>query len=98
MKPLSIRLKLTAWYVAILLASLSIFGVAAFFAMKKGIETSVDENLEGQAAGIEELMARTNRRANTPARRTEGTRRAARASGFFSRFPMKTVIGFAAHG
>jgi heavy metal sensor kinase len=58
MKPLSIRLKLTAWYVAILLASLSIFGVAAFFAMKKGIETSVDENLEGQAAGIEELMGR----------------------------------------
>jgi len=58
MKPLSIRLKLTAWYVAILLASLSIFGVSAFFAMKKGIETSVDENLEGQAAGIEELMGR----------------------------------------
>ena len=58
MKALSIRLKLTAWYVAILLASLSIFGVASFLAMKKGIETSVDENLEGQAAGIEELMGR----------------------------------------
>ena len=58
MKALSIRLKLTAWYIAILLASLSIFGVAAFLAMKKGIETSVDENLEGQAAGIEELMGR----------------------------------------
>jgi len=58
MKPLSIRLKLTAWYIAILFASLSIFGVAAFFAMKKGIETSVDENLEGEAAGIEELIGR----------------------------------------
>ena len=58
MKPLSIRLKLTAWYIAILLACLSIFSVAAFFAMKKGIETSVDENLEGQVAGIEELMGR----------------------------------------
>ena len=58
MKPLSIRLKLTAWYIAILFASLSIFSVAAFFAMKKGIETSVDESLEGQAAGIEELMGR----------------------------------------
>ena len=58
MRPLSIRLKLTAWYIAILLASLSIFGVAAFFAMRKGIETSVDENLEGQVAGIEELMGR----------------------------------------
>lgn len=58
MKPLSIRLKLTAWYAAILFASLSIFGIAAFFAMKKGIETSVDENLEGEAAGIEELIGR----------------------------------------
>ena len=58
MTPLPIRVKLTAWYMAILLASLSIFGVAAFFAMKKGIETSVDENLEGQAAGIEELIGR----------------------------------------
>ncbi|HEX4920885.1 MAG TPA: hypothetical protein VFV92_09110 [Candidatus Bathyarchaeia archaeon] len=38
MKLLSIRVKLTAWYIAILLASLSVFGVAAFFAMKKGIE------------------------------------------------------------
>jgi hypothetical protein len=58
MKLLPIRFKLTAWYAAILLASLSIFGVAAFFAMTKGIEKSVDENLEGQAAGIEELMGR----------------------------------------
>src|SRR6516162_460325 len=58
MKRLSIRLKLTAWYIAVLLASLSIFSVAAFFAMKKGIEKSVDENLEGQASGIKELMGR----------------------------------------
>lgn len=58
MKRASIRLKLTAWYVVILLASLSLFGIAAFFAMKKGIEKSVDENLEGQAGGIEEVMGR----------------------------------------
>ena len=56
MKRFSIRLRLTAWYIAILLASLSIFGVAAFVAMRKGIEKSVDENLEGQAGGIEEVM------------------------------------------
>jgi len=58
MKPLSIRLKLTVWYITVLLASLSVFGMAAFFAMKKGIETTVDENLEEQADGIEELMGR----------------------------------------
>jgi heavy metal sensor kinase len=56
MKRVSIRLKLTAWYVAILLASLSIFGAAAFVVMRKGIEKSVDENLEGQVDGIEEVM------------------------------------------
>lgn len=62
MRPLPIRLKLTAWYIAILLASLSVFGITAFFAMKKGIENTVDENLEEQAGGIEELMGRVLRR------------------------------------
>ena len=58
MKRVSIRLKLTAWYLAILLAGLSVFGITAFIAMRKGIEKSVDENLEGQADGIEEVMGR----------------------------------------
>ena len=58
MKRVPIRLKLTAWYVAILLASLSLFGIAAFVAMRKGIEKSVDENLEGQANGVAEVMGR----------------------------------------
>jgi heavy metal sensor kinase len=58
MKRLSIRLKLTMWYVAILLASLSLFGILAFLAMSKGIEKSVDENLEGQADGVAEVMGR----------------------------------------
>jgi two-component system, OmpR family, heavy metal sensor histidine kinase CusS len=58
MKRLSIRLRLTAWYVAILLASLSLFGIAAFVAMRRGIEKSVDENLEGQADGVAEVMDR----------------------------------------
>src|SRR5215469_18527908 len=58
MKPISIRLRLTAWYVGVLLASLTLFGVAAFLAMRKGIEKSVDESLEGEAAGVEEVMGR----------------------------------------
>ena len=56
MKRVSIRLKLTTWYIAILLASLSLFGFAAFVAMKRGIEKSVDENLEGQVDGVEEVL------------------------------------------
>ncbi len=58
MKRVSIRVKLTAWYVAILLASLSLFGIAAFIAMRKGIEKSVDESLEGQAGGVAEVIGR----------------------------------------
>ena len=62
MKRLTIRLKLTAWYLAILLASLSLFGAAAFVAMRKGIEKSVDESLEGQADGVAEVMGRVLQR------------------------------------
>ena len=58
MKRLSIRLRLTAWYMAILLACLSLFGIVAFVAMRKGIEKSVDENLGGQADGVAEVMGR----------------------------------------
>lgn len=58
MKAIPIRLKLTAWYLAVLLASLSLFGIAAFVAMRKGIEKSVDENLEGRAASVEEVIER----------------------------------------
>jgi heavy metal sensor kinase len=58
MKRISIRVKLTAWYVAILVASLSVFGIAAVVAMRKGIEKSVDESLEGQADGVEETRGR----------------------------------------
>lgn len=58
MKPLSIRVKLTAWYIALLLASLSLFAILAFMAMRKGIEKSVDENLAGEASGVEEVIDR----------------------------------------
>jgi two-component system, OmpR family, heavy metal sensor histidine kinase CusS len=84
MRPLSIRLKLTAWYIAVLLASLGIFGIAAYFAMKGGIERSVDESLEEQAGGIEELMRGVLR--DEPARLADELREHAelRAEGDFS--------------
>jgi two-component system, OmpR family, heavy metal sensor histidine kinase CusS len=72
MKRVSIRLRLTAWYVAILLAGLALFGIAAFVAMRRGIEKSVDENLEGQADGVEEVMSRVLQR--EPARLPEELR------------------------
>lgn len=58
MKPLSIRLKLTAWFFAVLIVTIGIFGFAALFAMEKGIRSTVDEGLRNQARGIAELMER----------------------------------------
>lgn len=57
MKPLAIRFKLTAWYLAVLVATIAIFGAAAFLTMRKGIDVSVDEGLEDQASAIERLAA-----------------------------------------
>lgn len=56
MKPLSIRLKLTGWYSAVLLATFVLFGFVALFAMRRGIEISVDEGLRDHLSGIGELM------------------------------------------
>jgi heavy metal sensor kinase len=58
-KPLPIRLKLTAWYFAMLITTIAVFGIAAFLAMQRGIDTSVDEGLRDQASAIEKLMGRT---------------------------------------
>jgi heavy metal sensor kinase len=58
MKTLSIRFKLTAWYFAVLIVSLALFGVVAVFAMQRGIEAAVDESLRDQTRGIRELIQR----------------------------------------
>jgi len=58
MRPLPIRVKLTAWYFAVLAATFALFGTIAFFAMRKSIETTVDESLRDRASGIQELMER----------------------------------------
>jgi two-component system, OmpR family, heavy metal sensor histidine kinase CusS len=57
MKPLSIRFKLTAWYLAVLITTIAVFGATAFLAMRKGIDVSVDEGLEDQASAIGRLVA-----------------------------------------
>jgi two-component system, OmpR family, heavy metal sensor histidine kinase CusS len=58
MRPLPIRVKLTAWFSAVLAVTFALFGAAAFFAMQRSIETTVDESLIDRAAGIQELMER----------------------------------------
>lgn len=58
MKPLSIRLKLTLWYSAVLLSTLILFGFIGFFAMRRGIEGGVDDGLREQQRGVSEVMQR----------------------------------------
>jgi heavy metal sensor kinase len=58
MRPLPIRIKLTAWYFAILALAFAAFGGVAFIAMQRSIETSVDEGLQDRADGIRELIER----------------------------------------
>jgi len=54
-----LRLKITAWYFAVLVTGFSLFGVIAFYAMRGSILETVDENLQDQVQGVRELIERT---------------------------------------
>lgn len=56
---LPIRLRLTAWYFAILAAVLSAFGIAAYLEMRHSIRRTVDEELQIRAEGVHQLIVRT---------------------------------------
>lgn len=58
MKPMSIRARLTAWYLAVVVATFVLFSVIAFYAMRKSIDTTVDEGLRDQVSGVKALMGR----------------------------------------
>jgi methyl-accepting chemotaxis protein len=53
---LPIRLRLTAWYFAILAVVLSAFGVGAYLEMRQSIRITVDEELEIRAEGVHQLI------------------------------------------
>jgi two-component system, OmpR family, heavy metal sensor histidine kinase CusS len=55
---LPIRLRLTAWYFAVLAVMLSAFGVSAYFAMRHSIRKTVDEELQIRAEGVHQLIER----------------------------------------
>jgi heavy metal sensor kinase len=58
MSSLPFRLRLTAWYFAVLAVGISLFGVVAYYAMRGSILDTVDETLQDQAQGVRDLMAR----------------------------------------
>jgi heavy metal sensor kinase len=58
MMTLPIRLRLTAWYFAVLAVVLTAFGVSGYFAMRHSIRKTVDEELEIRAEGVHQLIER----------------------------------------
>jgi heavy metal sensor kinase len=53
-----IRLRLTAWYFAVMLLTLSLFGVGMFVAMQLAIDQAADRDLHLRLAGVEEFVGR----------------------------------------
>ncbi len=58
MVTLPIRLRLTAWYFAILAVVLCAFGISAYFAMRHSIRQTVDEELQIRSEGVHQLIER----------------------------------------
>jgi heavy metal sensor kinase len=58
MTSLPLRIRITAWYFAVLATGFTLFGVVAFYAMQSSILETVDENLQDQTQGIRELIER----------------------------------------
>lgn len=62
MMTLPIRIRLTAWYFAVLAVVLSAFGVSAYLEMRHSIRQTVDEELQIRAEGVHQLIERTIQR------------------------------------
>lgn len=52
----SIRVRLTAWYLAMLGLGLGLFGVGSWFAMRTSAFQTIDEELEDRIHGVEKFM------------------------------------------
>ncbi|HEX3376000.1 MAG TPA: ATP-binding protein [Candidatus Acidoferrales bacterium] len=62
MMTLPIRLRLTAWYFAVLAVVLPAFGVTGYLAMRHSIRQTVDEELQVRAEGVHQLIERNVQR------------------------------------
>src|SRR5258708_3828147 len=52
----SIRVRLTAWYLAMLALGLALFGVGSWFAMRASAFHTIDDELEDRIRGVEKFM------------------------------------------
>jgi heavy metal sensor kinase len=58
MRPLPIRVRLTAWYFLVMCLAFGLFSFLAFFEVRGSIHSAVDEGLRDRAADIRELLER----------------------------------------
>jgi heavy metal sensor kinase len=58
MRPLPIRVRLTAWYILVMCLAFGLFSLLAFFEVRGSIHSAVDEGLRDRAADIRELLER----------------------------------------
>ena len=58
MKIVSIRVRLTAWYFAILTIALSFFGAGMFLVMRESVHTAVDNDLAVRFNGVQRFIQR----------------------------------------
>lgn len=56
MKPGSIRLRLTTWYLAMLALGLAMFGVGSWYAMRASAFHAIDDELEDRIGGVQKFM------------------------------------------
>ncbi len=56
MKGVPIRVKLTAWYAAVLLAGMSLFGAGVLFGLERRLVAGVDAWLDGRVAGLSKVL------------------------------------------
>ena len=60
-RQLSIRLRLSLWYAAVLLAGFVLFSLLLWFAVRRGLIASVDQALDRRVQGAVELIEETSR-------------------------------------
>jgi two-component system heavy metal sensor histidine kinase CusS len=60
-RQLSIRLRLSLWYAAVLLAGFVLFSLLLWFAVRQGLVASVDHTLDRRVQGAVELIEETSR-------------------------------------
>ena len=58
MRPLSIRVRLTLWYFAVLTVTFAAFGAGVFLAARESIHAAIDEDLRVRLEGVDAFLKR----------------------------------------